>query len=58
MRSEYFAVFIGKFTLFKGFSAVASDKFCIVTVRNKADILTVVLSCIDKAVFLGNFTNL
>ena len=42
----------------KAFAGVSFNKSGIISVRYKADILTVRFICIDKALFLGNVTNL
>ena len=58
MASDIVSLFIYKITLRCFFACVLLNKFRIVAVRYKADILTVMLSGIDKAMFFGNDTNL
>ena len=58
MASDIVSLFIYKITLRCFFTCILFNKFRIVAVRDITDILTVMLSGIDKAMFFGNDTDL
>ena len=57
MGSQNFPFFVDKISGYGGLSGIFLDKGSVIAVRDKTDILTVRLVCVDKALFLGYLTN-